>query len=226
MGKTQAAGTSWGPKGAAARAAFRDEVQRNPLNAARSEYRNVPIALVWVPPPPGQQTTRDQAAMRANLTPRTVFGTYRTLAFRGLAGATAWDWLMEGTGESVDHSKAPWSLVCIAVDLVSLDGGSCTLAAQYVCLPEPRWNFLPRMIPGSQGGPFTDWADPRWSAAWLGYLRDVDAPRSQREAAAPLSEEAPAPRRQGKGGSGGFRIGGASGGGAAAAGGAAEEARS
>lgn len=96
-------------------------------------------------------------------------------------------------------TKALLSLVCCAVDQVCLDGGNWTLASQYRCLPEPPWNFISRTVPVTQRSPFTELADPPWSAALLGYLRDVDAFRNQRKAAAPASEEAPPPKRQGKG---------------------------
>ena len=56
------------------------------------------------------------------------------------------------------------------------------MASLYLNLPEPPWTYISR--PGVSGrGPFTKLADPRWSAALLSYLKDVETLKTARRTA-------------------------------------------
>jgi hypothetical protein len=186
-----------GAKGAAAREAFRQEVRKRPLNVARSIYRNVAGSMDWEPLAATAQSG-NRVSMRAYFTQRVAFGSYKTLAYMGFAVATAWDWLMEGDPSAVEHVKALLGLTCAAVEQVTLDAGNWTMAAQFMCLPEPPWAYISRSAVGFQRAPFSELADPRWSAAIMGYLKDVEALRGQRRATGG-GEEAPAPKKPAKG---------------------------
>ena len=137
--------------------------------------------------------------MRACFALRVVFGPYKTLAYLGFSIATAWDWLMEGEEGSLDHVKALLGLTCAAIEQVTLDSGSWTLAHQFTCLPEPPWGYISRSATGQPRTPFTELADARWSAAIMGYLKDVDSLKAQRRTGA-QEDEAPPPKRPPKGG--------------------------
>ncbi len=69
-----------------------------------------------------------KALMRAYFTQSVAFGSYRTLVYLGYSVATAWDWLMEGEPEALDNVKALLELTCAAIEQVTIDGGSWTLA--------------------------------------------------------------------------------------------------
>lgn len=117
--------------------------------------------------------------MRAYLTQETPFGSYKTLTYLGFVLAQAFDWLMEGE-DNLDRVKCLLALSCAAVDQVAIDGGSWTLASHLLCLPEPPWVYTTRNTPQYSQSPFSKLADPRWTAAIMGYLKDVDALKSQR----------------------------------------------
>ncbi len=138
--------------------------------------------------------------MWAYFAQKVSFGSYKTLAYLGFATATAWDWLMAGEEGAVDHVKALLGLMCAAIEQVTLDNGNWMLAAQYMCLPEPPWAYITRSSVGLKRVPFTELADPRWSAAIMGYLKDVEALRGQRKVpGGGGGDEAPTPKRQAKG---------------------------
>ena len=202
-----------GAKGAAAREAFRTEVRQRPLNVARTIYGNVSGAMAWEPIAGAGMAGK--ASMRAYMTQRVAFGSYRTLAYLGFSIATAWDWLMEGDAESLDHVKALLGLTCAAIEQVTIDGGAWTLAQHHMCLPEPPWAYISRSTTGQPRVPFTELADARWSAALMGYLRDVESLKTQRKAPDGAREDAPLPKKPAKGD--GKKGGGRGSGGAAAA---------
>jgi len=189
-----------GAKGAAARAAFRTEVRRRPLHVARTIYRNFASAMSWEPlASQGSSSVPDRASMRSHFTQRVAFGSYKTLAHLGFSIATAWDWLMAGEDGSLDHVKALLGLTCAAIEQVTLDSGNWTLAQQYMCLPEPPWGYISRSASGQPRTLFTELADPRWSAAITGYLKDVDPLKAQRRPGG-QEDDQPPPKRQPKGG--------------------------
>ena len=164
-----------GARGAAAKEAFRQEVRKRPLGIARTIHENMSQALNMDPVSTGERAP----SMRAYFKQETCFGNYKTLTYLGFAVATAFDWLSAGD-QNLDHVKGLLALTCAAVDQVALDGGSWTLASQMLCLPEPPWNYVSRSHPNPNQTPFTPLADPKWVAAIMGYLKDVDALKSQR----------------------------------------------
>ena len=117
--------------------------------------------------------------MRAYMTQETPFGSYKTLTYFGFVLAQAFDWLMEGEG-NLDKVKCLLSLACAAVDQVALDGGSWVLASHLLNLPEPPWAYTSRNTPQHVQSPFSKLVDPRWTAAIMGYIKDLEALRSQR----------------------------------------------
>jgi len=186
-----------GAKGAAAREVFRTLVRQRPLEVAKTIHRNAAGMMEWNPiARPGQSG----GSMREYFTQKVAFGNYKTLAYVGFAAATAWDWMTEGGEESKEHVHALLGLLCCAVEQVTIDNGSWTMASQYLCLPEPPWAYISRAQHINTRGPFTELADPRWSAALMGYMRDVDALRSQRKTPHAGDEDGPPPKRNGKGG--------------------------
>ena len=188
-----------GARGAAAREAFRQEAIKRPLGIARTVYENM-----------SQTMTADPAGvfsrvptMRGYFQQETCFGSYKTLTYLGFAVATAFDWLIAGE-QNLDRVKGLLALTCCAIDQVALDGGSWTLASQMlICLPEPPWNYVSRNQPGSNANPFTRLADPKWTAAIMGYLKDTEALKSQRRQPPPPRHEDPprpsGPRTKGSG---------------------------
>ena len=186
-----------GARGAAAREAFRQEAIKRPLGIARTVYENM-----------SQTMTADPAGvfsrvptMRGYFQQETCFGSYKTLTYLGFAVATAFDWLIAGE-QNLDRVKGLLALTCCAIDQVALDGGSWTLASQMlICLPEPPWNYVSRNQPGANANPFTRLADPKWTAAIMGYLKDTEALKSQRRQPPPRHDDPrpPGPKGAGKG---------------------------
>jgi hypothetical protein len=165
-----------GARGAAARQAFRLEAIHRPLRVARTVYENMSQALTADPAGLNSRAP----SMRAYFTQETCFGNYRTLTYLGFAIATAFDWLAAGE-QNLDRVKGLLALICCAVDQVALDNGSWTLAAHLlVCLPDPLWNYIQRNNPATNTNPFTRLADPTWTAAILGFLKDADVINAQR----------------------------------------------
>ena len=117
--------------------------------------------------------------MRAYMTQETPFGFYKTLTYLGFVLAQAFDWLMEGEG-NLDRVKCLLALACAAVDQVALDGGSWVLASHLLNLPEPPWAYTSRNTPQHSQSPFSKLVDPRWTVAIMGYIKDLEALRTQR----------------------------------------------
>ena len=187
-----------GARGAAAREAFRTQVRNHLLSVARTIYGNVSSSLGWEPLGiPGASPTK--ASMRSYFTQKVAFGSYRTLAYLAYSVATACDWLMDGDENTVDHVKALLGLTCAAIEQVTLDSGQWTLAQHFMCLPEPPWAYISRGATGIPKVPFTELADPRWSAALMGYLRDVESLKNQRKAPTHERDDSPAAKKADKG---------------------------
>ena len=166
-----------GARGAAAKEAFRQEVLKHPLGVARAVYyQNMSASPSADLLSPG---TSRGPSMRAYMTQETPFGFYKTLTYLGFVLAQAFDWLMEGEG-NLDKVKCLLSLACAAVDQVALDGGSWVLASHLLNLPEPPWAYTSQNTPQHSQSPFSKLVDPRWTAAIKGYIKDLEALRSQR----------------------------------------------
>jgi hypothetical protein len=105
---------------------------------------------------------------------------------------------MTGEESSLEHVKALLGLTCAAIEQVTLDSGSWTMAHQFMCLPEPPLGYISRAPTGQPWILFTDLADPRWSAAIMGYLKDVDSQRAQRRTSQ-REDDQPPPKRPPKG---------------------------
>jgi hypothetical protein len=159
-----------GARGAAAKEAFRQEVLRRPLGIARAIYGNMSESLTADPWDPN---AHGGPSMRTFFSRETAFGQYKTLAYLGWVLATAFDWMMAGDAYK-DKVKCLLGLACAAVDQVCIDGGSWHLAWHLLCLPEPPWAYISRSYPAGGHPPFTKLADPKWTAAILGYLKDVE----------------------------------------------------
>ena len=89
--------------------------------------------------------------MRSYFTQRVAFGSYKTLAYLGFSIATAWDWLMEGEENSLDHVKALLGLTCAAIEQVTLDSGSWTFATSSLACRSPRGATSAAPLPASPG---------------------------------------------------------------------------
>ena len=168
-----------GARGAAARQAFRTEVRQRPLDVARTVWTNMATVL-GVDPTAGSPAGSRGASMRAYFTQETPFSNYKTLTYVSFAVATALDWLASGAQDSVDHVKCLLSLLCVALDQVAIDGGAWLLGSLFLNLPEPPWALLGNRAP-DVNTPFSKLADPRWTAALMGYLKDVDVLRTTRK---------------------------------------------
>ena len=67
-----------------------------------------------------------------------------------------------------------------AAEQTTLDEGRWNIAFLFTHLPEPPWALLGSRQP-DPGTPFSKLADPRWTAALMGYMKDVEALRAQRQ---------------------------------------------
>lgn len=181
-----------GAKGASAREAFRQEVWKRPLGIAQATHRHAPGAMDWEPFPQARGSAK--ATMRNCLTQEVALGSYRMgldgRRSRGFQGAHPGVVGPHPLCERAGH-RGQWKLDASSSLLVSAS------ASMHIHQSVGR---------SGAGGPFTELADAKWCAALMGYLKDLEAPRSQRRPAAVALDDGPPPKKgakgQGRGGEG------------------------
>eukprot|EP00435_Cladocopium_sp_Y103_P054384 s1627_g17.t1 len=112
---------------------------------------------------------------RAWLEHRSRIGsTYRTSAYAAWGVSGILDNLVRG---KVAHARAQAALLLLQLDLVAIDKGSWSLAAELSLEVGPPLSSLSsHSLPSFAEGesPFSKLLDPRWSEVMLSHLRDAE----------------------------------------------------
>jgi len=109
-------------------------------------------------------------------------------------------WELSETGQTSELATLI-SLAAVFCEQVANDGGRCQVAWLFTGLQTPAFNLTQRNTQRLQEEPFAALADPRWMAAQMAYLKDLDwfnqRQASQRNLQQP-SDPTPKPRAKPK----------------------------
>ena len=154
-----------GARGCAAREAYIDLLDTAPAEYLR-EFRRLlarasESSLDALPP----------AALRTYLERRVPLGSFRALTYMGTLLGHMWEAAESGQGHRVHALIAAGMLF---VEQAALDRGRYELAWLFTGLEEPAWHLTTAHTSRQGGQPFSRFAAPRWMAANMAYLRDLD----------------------------------------------------
>ena len=128
------------------------------------------------------------AALRGHFERRSPLGTHRLLTYVAYLAAHHWE-LAENLRATVtqlpaaerakvmpslDALQAAIALQAAFVDQAAMDGGKYNLSWLLVGLPQPPFATIRLHVERQGKEPFSPLVDPRWIAANLAYLRDLD----------------------------------------------------
>ena len=95
----------------------------------------------------------------------------RILTYMSYLGARMWE--LSETGQTSELATLI-SLAAVFCEQVAIDGGRGQVAWLLTGLQTPAFNLTQRNTQRLQEEPFAALADPRWMAAQLAYLKDLD----------------------------------------------------
>ena len=118
-----------------------------------------------------EEATLPAAAMRTFFTTKVPLASMRGLTYFAFATAQLWE-----AAERNDLSalKAQVALLAVYLEQVAVDGGRHQLGWLLTGLPNPPFQLVQVHSQRAQEDPVGFLGDPRWIAANLAYLKDVD----------------------------------------------------
>ena len=179
QGGAPASSITGGARGVAAREAYRDLLRSAPLDLL-TEFRRLLASEMELPP-----SQLAPASLRGYLERRVPWGGQsRLLIYMAYLVGHLWE-LAER--RELDQLQAAIASAAIFIEQGALDQ-SYVLAWLYTGLPDPPWHQLTTQVPRASSRPFAALAAPRWMAANLAYLRDLEFLSSRRAGAAPAAQ--------------------------------------
>lgn len=156
-----------GARGPAALENLRREFDEHPTRFSNAVAERLKQAAMVVP---GAAIDPAPSA-RAYVQNEIPFSTYRTLGYMGWGLASVWDLMHAGR---LDKAFGLLSLLLVSVEQAALDEGRWSLAWLLTLLPDPPFQSMGRRPYENLHRPFARLSDPRWVAASMAYVRDVD----------------------------------------------------
>lgn len=156
-----------GAKGPAAMEYLRREFEEKPskfTEAVASRLRQMASIV------PGAAAS-PVASARAFVQHEVPFGSFKTLGYMAWGIACAWDAFNQGLSE---RAMGVLSLLLVGCEQTALDEGRWPVGWLMTLLPEPPWGSMGKRPMEGSLRPFSKIADPRWVAAAVSYVRDVD----------------------------------------------------
>ena len=116
------------------------------------------------------------AAMRTFFTNKVPLGSMRGLTYFAFATAQLWEAAERDDLERDDLAalKAQVALLAVYLEQVAVDGGRHQLGWLFTGMPNPPFQLVQAHSQRTQEDPVGFLVDPRWVAANLAYLKDVD----------------------------------------------------
>lgn len=191
-----------GARGCAAREAFLEAMRRHPDRLLELFRRKLAVSAETTP------EALQPAALRGHFERRSPLGTQKLLTYVAYLSAHHWE-LAESLRRSVaslppteraqvepglDALQAAIALQAAFVDQSAMDGGRYGLSWLLVGLPQPPFATIRQHVERQGEEPFSPLVDPRWIAANLAYLRDLDyliQRQASMAATAPVGSPAP-----------------------------------
>ena len=155
---------SAGVRGYQARQQFQAALKRDPNAVYASVRRRLAEAIET------DEATLPGAAMRTFFTNKVPLGSMRGLTYFAFATAQLWE---AAERDDLASLKAQVALLAVYLEQVAVDGGRHQLGWLLTGMPNPPFQLV-QSHAQRQEDPVGFLGDPRWVAANLAYLKDVD----------------------------------------------------
>ena len=154
-----------GVRGYQARQQFQASLKRDPTAVYSAVRRRLAEAVET------DEGSLPGAAMRTFFTNKVPLGSMRGLTYFAFATAQLWE---AAERDDLAALKAQVALLAVYLEQVAVDGGRHQLGWLLTGLPNPPFQLVQAHSQRAQEDPVGFLGDPRWVAANLAYLKDVD----------------------------------------------------